>query len=140
MDTTKNQTARAESEREVFGDNPVRGPDGEPMERGHGSRFAAMSPAAKAHFHAVASADTVEQVLSLSKQLTDATAKLAREHKAMVEAVTAAKVDAAKAAPPVEPKPEPVIETDEQRKAREGNAAEAARQSREQAARETIGA
>lgn len=97
-DLTDAQREHRDAETAVFGANPVRNPDGSPMERGHGSRFAAMHPAAKAHFHAIETRVAVEEVLSLAKQLAAASEKLARTHKETVDSAAASKAEAAKVA------------------------------------------
>lgn len=114
---TPAQRAKDDSEAEVFGRDPVRGRDGEPLERGAGSAYAAQSPAAKAHFHAVAAHAQVDEVLALAKQLTDAAAKLGLASKAAVDAAQACKVA---------PAPAPAVDAAEQKsKTAAADAAEA---------------
>jgi len=91
---TDAQRERDDAHREIFGDDPLLGPDGTPMERGHGSAFARMSDADKAHFHAVNARAAADEVMGLSKQLTAAVAKLAGTLKDTVETAQASKATA----------------------------------------------
>lgn len=90
MADTPEQTA-AKNEEAVFGANPPRGPDGKPLERGRGSNWAAMSPAARTHYLSVEVQAAADLVVNQAKALADAAGKFAAAYKTVVAAAAEAK-------------------------------------------------
>jgi hypothetical protein len=94
----------AERERELFGDDPVLGPDGRPLERGHGSKYQMLPLAQRAHFDALTALVAAEQEASAAEAKHNdalervAAAQMAVEAaKAAADAVEAAKAEREKA-------------------------------------------
>jgi hypothetical protein len=93
MDDT---TTHQQNKDEVFGKDAPRDATGQPLERGIGSKWAAMHPADKTLFHAAETRDLAETLLAQTKTLHDTATKFLEAHKAMVHAAG----DSAKAVPP----------------------------------------
>lgn len=88
MDSTSTlATAKAD----VFGDKPVLGTDGQPLERGVGSPWHRADHLQKARFHAATAWDAAGEMVSLVKQLTAVADRISAAMKASVEAAQAAK-------------------------------------------------
>lgn len=74
----------------IFGDAPVLDPDGEPMEKGIGSPYHAMSPAARAHYHAARAYALTDDLVAQARALLATATKLAAANKAAVDSAAAA--------------------------------------------------
>lgn len=84
-------TEAQKNEETVFGKNPPRAADGKPLERGHGSPWAKMKAADRAHYLAVETAASIDGLVAQARALGEAATKFAESHKAVVTEVAKAK-------------------------------------------------
>lgn len=90
-DRAEPQTELDKAETDAYGENFARGPDGQPLERGHGSRYAKMHPSARAHLHILKVHAATDALIAQAKGMVDVATKLAADSKAAVESALAAK-------------------------------------------------
>lgn len=90
MDST---STFAQAKSAVFGPSPALGTDGQPLERGVGSRWHRADHIAKANFHAANAWSLCDGLVSQAKALLATAETIAAASKASIEAAQAAKAE-----------------------------------------------
>lgn len=83
----------AAAKRDVFGDAPALDAEGEPLEKGVGSAYHAMTPTARSHYHAARAYALTDDFVAQARALLATAQKLAAANKAAVESAATAKVE-----------------------------------------------
>lgn len=83
----------AAAKRDVFGDAPALDAEGEPLEKGVGSAYHAMTPTARSHYHAARAYALTDDFVAQCRALLATGTKLQAANKAAVDAAATAKTE-----------------------------------------------